>query len=171
MACPTRPIQSRPKLRYYGWGDTLGARAQRFFHARRGIMRDTRGILVYPSLSPYERGRTSGTQGTGGRGGSLFCPTNSECPTNPPRPVDNFLGKKISGQIRLIPYISITFFLPDKRVVENVKLARRMLWLCQTCYNNLVTSLLMQSRLLQVVNSLFQNCWQQHGNKQCEHNL
>ena len=33
-------------------------------------------------------------------------------------------------------------------------------WLCKTCWNNLVTSLIIPTRLLQVVNSLFQTCWQ-----------
>jgi hypothetical protein len=33
-------------------------------------------------------------------------------------------------------------------------------WLCRTCWNNLVTSLIISTRLLQIVNSLFQTCWQ-----------
>jgi hypothetical protein len=33
-------------------------------------------------------------------------------------------------------------------------------WLYRTCWNNLVTSLIISTRLLQVVNSLFQTCWQ-----------
>jgi hypothetical protein len=33
-------------------------------------------------------------------------------------------------------------------------------WLYQTCWNNLATSLIISTSLLQVVNSLFQTCWQ-----------
>jgi hypothetical protein len=33
-------------------------------------------------------------------------------------------------------------------------------WLYRTCWNNLATSLIMPSSLLQVDNSLFQTCWQ-----------
>jgi hypothetical protein len=33
-------------------------------------------------------------------------------------------------------------------------------WLHRTCWNNLATSLIISTRLLQVVNSLFQTCWQ-----------
>ena len=33
----------------------------------------------------------------------------------------------------------------------------------QTCYNNLVTSLIMKSSLLQVVNNLFQTCYNKPG--------
>jgi hypothetical protein len=33
-------------------------------------------------------------------------------------------------------------------------------WLYRTCWNNLVTSLVISTRLLQIVNSLFQTCWQ-----------
>jgi hypothetical protein len=33
-------------------------------------------------------------------------------------------------------------------------------WLYRTCWNNLTTSLIISTRLLQVVNSLFQTCWQ-----------
>jgi hypothetical protein len=33
-------------------------------------------------------------------------------------------------------------------------------WLYRTCWNNLATSLIISTRLLQVVNSLFQTCWQ-----------
>jgi hypothetical protein len=33
-------------------------------------------------------------------------------------------------------------------------------WLYRTCRNNLATSLIISIRLLQVVNSLFQTCWQ-----------
>jgi hypothetical protein len=33
-------------------------------------------------------------------------------------------------------------------------------WLYRTCSNNLVTSLIISTRLLQIVNSLFQTCWQ-----------
>jgi hypothetical protein len=33
-------------------------------------------------------------------------------------------------------------------------------WLYRTCWNNLVTSLVISTKLLQIVNSLFQTCWQ-----------
>jgi hypothetical protein len=33
-------------------------------------------------------------------------------------------------------------------------------WLYRTCWNNLATSLIISTRLLQVVNNLFQTCWQ-----------
>ena len=33
-------------------------------------------------------------------------------------------------------------------------------WLYWTCWNNLATSTIISTRLLQVVHSLFQNCWQ-----------
>jgi hypothetical protein len=33
-------------------------------------------------------------------------------------------------------------------------------WLYWTCWNNLATSLIISTRLLQVVNRLFQTCWQ-----------
>jgi hypothetical protein len=33
-------------------------------------------------------------------------------------------------------------------------------WLYRTCWNNLATSLIISTKLLQVVNSLFQTCWQ-----------
>ena len=33
-------------------------------------------------------------------------------------------------------------------------------WLYQICWNNLATSLIISTRLLQVVNSLFRACWQ-----------
>jgi hypothetical protein len=33
-------------------------------------------------------------------------------------------------------------------------------WLYRTCWNNFVTSLITSTRLLQIVNSLFQTCWQ-----------
>jgi hypothetical protein len=33
-------------------------------------------------------------------------------------------------------------------------------WLHRTCWNNLATSLIISTRLLQFVNSLFQTCWQ-----------
>jgi hypothetical protein len=33
-------------------------------------------------------------------------------------------------------------------------------WLDRTCWNNLATSLIISTRLLQVVDSLFQTCWQ-----------
>jgi hypothetical protein len=35
-----------------------------------------------------------------------------------------------------------------------------MSWLYRTCWNNLVTSLIIPARLLQIVNRLFQTCWQ-----------
>jgi hypothetical protein len=35
-----------------------------------------------------------------------------------------------------------------------------MSWLYRTCWNNLLTSLIISRRFLQVVNSLFQTCWQ-----------
>jgi hypothetical protein len=33
-------------------------------------------------------------------------------------------------------------------------------WLYRTCWNNLATSLIISTRLLQIVNSFFQTCWQ-----------
>jgi hypothetical protein len=33
-------------------------------------------------------------------------------------------------------------------------------WLYRTCWNNLVTSLVISTKLWQIVNSLFQTCWQ-----------
>jgi hypothetical protein len=44
-------------------------------------------------------------------------------------------------------------------------------WQYQNCWNNLATNRLISTRLLQVVNSLFQICWQLAWDKQCEHNL
>jgi hypothetical protein len=44
-------------------------------------------------------------------------------------------------------------------------------WLYRTCWNNLATSLIISTRLLQVVNSLFQTCMLTTWDKQCEHNL
>jgi hypothetical protein len=46
--------------------------------------------------------------------------------------------------------------LTTTQACNNIVISR----LYRTCWNNLATSLIISTRLLQVVNSLFQTCWQ-----------